>query len=82
LEQKELAMDNILSQIIPGILQQAASRRTQAIAPVKLYLPMEYGSWIANISIDNSDDPAAEYPASELYFSPGLTRGRVDSSGI
>jgi hypothetical protein len=75
-------MNSILNQITTGILQQAASRRSGAIAPVKLYLPMEYGSWIANTSVGNSDDPAAEYPASELYFSPGLTRGRVDFSGI
>jgi hypothetical protein len=75
-------MNSILDQITTDILQQAASRRSQTITPVKLYLPMEYGSWIANTSVGNSDNPAADYPASDLYFSPGLTRGRVDSSGI
>jgi hypothetical protein len=75
-------MKSILNQITPEILRQAGSRRSQTAAPASLYLPMEYGSWIANTSVGNSDDPAADYPASELYFSPGLTRARVDSSGI
>lgn len=69
-------------QIAPGLLQEAASMRSQTLAPVGLYLPMEYGSWIANSPLGDSDEPTAGYPALELYLSPGLTRGRVDSSGI
>lgn len=69
-------------QIPTGILPQADSRNSPAVAPVGLYLPMEYGSWIANNPVGDSYDPTASYPTAELYLSPGLTRGRVDSSGI
>jgi len=65
-----------------AILQEAGSRSSQQFAAVGLYLPMEYGSWIANSPVSDSDEPAAGYPALELYLSAGLTRGRVDSSGI
>lgn len=69
-------------QIPTVVLLQADSIRSKTIAPISLYLPMEYGSWIANSPVGDSYDPAAGYPESELYLSPGLTRGRVDSSGI
>lgn len=75
-------MNGILNQITPEILEKSALRRSQTTTPVHLYLPMEYGSWIASTSVRDTGPMGAEYPASELYFSPGLTRGRVDSSGI
>ncbi|HEX2917778.1 MAG TPA: hypothetical protein VHN81_04625 [Edaphobacter sp.] len=68
--------------ISTAILQEAGSRSSRQFAPVGLYLPMEYGSWIANSPVGDSDEPAEGYPALELYLSPGLTRGRVDASGI